>query len=393
MSKGTVSEVHAFTPPPEDPARAGGILTIDLGQVVANWRHLKEKAASAICAAVVKADAYGLGAVPVAQALFDAGCRHFFVALPQEGAHLRAALGAEAKIWVLNGLLPGEAAFYADHGLRPVLSSLPEVTEWAAFCRMREMRLPAAVHVDTGMNRLGLNLDEAHRLADDRDLLGACRLELVMSHLACADEPGDPMNERQRETFAEIRALFPDVPASLANSAGTLIGSAYHFDMVRPGIALYGGNPFCDRPNPMRAVVSLYAPVLMVRRLRKGETVGYGTTWRAERPSRVAVLGLGYADGYLRSLSWPARNGPAQVMIGGHYAPVIGRVSMDSICVDVTDVPEDFVERGVRAEVLGPNVTVDEVAKWAGTISYEILTSLGGRYTRLYVPAGNGARS
>ncbi len=393
MSKGTVSVEHTFTPPPDDPALAGGILTIDLGQVVANWRHLREKAENATCAAVVKADAYGLGAVPVSQALYEAGCRHFFVALPQEGAHVRKVLRADATIWVLNGLLSGEAAFYEEHELRPVLSSLPEVTEWAAFCRMREMRLPAAVHVDTGMNRLGLNIEEARRLAGDRDLLGACRLELIISHLACADEPGDPMNERQRESFAEIHRQFARVPASLANSAGTLLGTDFHFDMVRPGIALYGGNPFSDRPNPMRAVVSLYAPVLLVRDLRKGETVGYGATWRAERASRVAVLGLGYADGYLRALSWPGRHGPAQVMIGGHYAPVIGRVSMDSICVDVTDVPEGFVERGVRAEVIGPNVTIDEVAKWAGTIPYEILTSLGGRYTRLYVPTGNGART
>ena len=372
--------------PPAEPELAGGILTIDLAALTDNWRYLKAQASDAECAAVVKADAYGLGMAPVARALWAAGCRTFFVALPHEGERLRRIL-REAVIYVLDGLLAGTARFYHEHGLRPVLSSLPEVREWAAFCREVEMRLPAALRVDTGMNRLGLTEEEVRQLAADRESLGACRIVLVMSHLACADEPGNPMNTRQRERFEALRALLPPATASLANSAGTLMGAAFHYSLVRPGIALYGGNPFTGRPNPMKPVVSLYAPVLQVRRLRKGESVGYGATWRAERPSRIAVLGLGYADGYLRALSWPARDGPAQVVIGGQYAPVVGRVSMDSICVDVTDVPEELAERGVRAEIIGPHLSVDELSKWAGTIPYEILTSLGHRYTRLYVPA------
>ncbi len=379
---------HGILSPPADPTLAGGILTIDLAALVANWRYLKAQAGEADCAAVVKADAYGLGMVPVAAALWAAGCRTFFVALPHEGAALRQAL-PEAVIYVLSGLLADTARFYHEHALRPVLASPAEVKEWAALCRTVEMRLPAALHIDTGMNRLGLSEAELKAVAEDRDLLGACRLVLVMSHLACADEPGNPMNAQQLETFGILKDRLPPCPASLANSAGTLMGPEFHFAMVRPGIALYGGNPFSGRPNPMKPVVSLYAPVLQVRTLKTGETVGYGATWRAERPSRIAVLGLGYADGYLRSLSWPAKDGPAQVVIGGQYAPVVGRVSMDSICVDVTDVPEDLVHRGVRAEVIGPHLTVDELAKWAGTIPYEILTSLGHRYTRLYVSTGS----
>ncbi len=377
---------HHLTPPPDDPALAGGVLAIDLKALADNWRTLAEMAAPAATAATVKADGYGLGLEPVAKTLWNAGCRTFFVALPHEGAALRAIL-PQAVIHVLDGLLPGQAPFYGEHSLRPALASLEEVAEWARYCHACGTRLPAAIHVDTGISRLGLSEDEVRRLATDGDLLGAFRITLVMSHLACGDEPGNEMNARQKERFDELRALLPEAPASLANSPGTFLGEGFTLDMVRPGIAIYGGNPFCGRPNPMRPVVSLYAPILQVRRLEPGDTVGYGATWRASRPSRIAILGLGYADGYMRSLSWPAHDGPAQVCIGGQYAPVVGRVSMDSICVDVTDVDEDFATRGLRAEVLGAHITVDELARWAGTISYEILTSLGRRYTRLYTPA------
>ena len=375
-----------MTCPPADASLAGGVLSIDLGALAANWRFMAERAAPAQCAAVIKADAYGLGMRPCARAFWQAGARTFFTALPHEGAALRAVL-PEAIIYILNGLLPGSAPFYGEHGLRPALASLEEITEWATYCKTCETRLPAAVHIDTGISRLGLDEPQVRKLAASPELLSAFRMTLVMSHLACGDQPGHEMNARQRARFDELRALLPSAPASLANSPGSFMGEGFTHDLVRPGIALYGGNPFADRPNPMQTVASLYAPILQVRKVAQGETVGYSATWTAGRDSQIAILGLGYADGYLRSLSWPAHDGPAQVCIGGHYAPVVGRVSMDSICVDVTDIGEDFATRGMRAEVMGPHITVDEVARWAGTIPYELLTSLGMRYTRLYTPS------
>ena len=369
----------------EDPALAGGILSIDLQALVHNWRHIAALHPAAETAAVVKADAYGLGVREVAPALWRAGCRDFFVALPQEGELLRALL-PRARIFVLAGLPRGEGTFFQEHALLPVLNSVPEVEEWAAFCAAREVRLPAALHVDTGMNRLGLRPEEARELARRAELLGKFRPELIMSHLACADTPGHEMNARQRALFDEIRALFADVPASLANSAAALAWPEWEYDLLRPGIALYGGNPFSDRPNPMQPVVSLYATVLQVREVKKGETVGYGATWRARANARIAILGVGYADGICRCLSG-GPEGPAHVYIAGQFAPYVGRISMDLLAVDVTHIPEQDLERGMRAEVLGSHVGVDEMARWANTIPYEILTSLGPRYTRLYTPA------
>ncbi len=370
----------------EDPALAGGILCIDLAALVANWRDIARANTGAETAAVVKADAYGLGMEPVAKALVKAGCRTFFVALPQEGAALKRALPS-ARVFVLSGLPRGEAGFFQRHQILPVLNSIAEVEEWAAFCREREVRLPAALHVDTGMNRLGLAPDEARRLAERGELLRRFRPELIMSHLACADEPGHEMNARQKALFDEIRALFPQMPASLANSAASLVWPEWEYDILRPGIALYGGNPFSGRPNPMRTVATLYGTVLQVREVRRGETVGYGAAWRAARDSRIAVLGLGYADGLFRCLSDTA-GGPAHVFIAGQFAPYAGRISMDLAAVDVSHIPPEDLERGMRAEVMGPHVSVDELARWAGTIPYEILTSLGSRFTRLYTPTG-----
>ncbi len=368
-----------------DPALAGGILSIDLTALVANWRQMAAMHPHATCAAVVKADAYGLGMEPVARALWRAGCRDFFVALPEEGAALRLLL-PQARIFVFSGLPRGEAGFFHQHDLLPVLNTLEEVEDFATFCTAREVRLGAALHVDTGMNRLGLTMGEARALAARQELLRSLRLELLMSHMACADKPGHEMNALQKQRFDEVATLFDGVPASLANSATALAWPDWRYDLLRPGIALYGGNPFSDRPNPMRAVVSLYGTVLQVREVKKGETVGYGTTWRARRDSRIAILGVGYADGICRCLS-SGQGGPAQVYIAGQFAPYVGRVSMDLLAVDVSHIAPGDLERGMRAELLGPHVSVDEMARWAGTIAYEILTSLGPRYTRLYTPA------
>ncbi len=372
-----------FAPAPSDTELAGAILTVDLKLLQDNWKKLADECAPAECAATVKGDAYGLGIEPCVRALWAAGCRSFFVALPAEGESVRRVLD-EATVYVLDGLFSGQAAYYEEHGLTPCLNSLQEIEEWAKHCSAQQRRLSAALHIDTGINRLGLSPADVEKLGETPALLAPFKLALILSHLACGDDPNAEMNAMQRKRFDALRALLPSAPASLANSPGSFLGAAFACDMIRPGVALYGGNPFAARPNPMSPVVRLYAPVLQVRDVAAGSSVGYGATWQAKRDSKIAVVGIGYRDGYLRSLSYPASDGPAQVMIGGHYCPVVGRVSMDMITVDITDVPPEFIRRGAMAEIMGDNVTVDELARWAGTIPYEILTGLGSRYTRLY---------
>jgi len=374
---------------PDDTAErlAGGRLTIDLAALAANWRDLAARADGAIAAAVVKGDGYGIGLEPAARALSEAGCDTFFVALPGEGLRLRRALPG-ATIYVLAGLLEGGALAYADAALLPVLSSRPQIDEWVAFRRAGGTGA-AALHVDTGMNRLGLDLAEAQALAGERPLVEALGLTLVMSHLACADTPARPLNRAQLAAFREVRALFPGVPASLANSAGIFLGPDYRFDVVRPGIALYGGTAVADVPNPMRPVVTLEARVLQVRDSRSGETVGYGATETLGRPSRLAILAAGYADGYPRHASSSDAKPGARAFLHGLSAPLVGRVSMDLVTVDVTEVPG--ARRGDWAELFGPNIPVDEVAERAGTIGYELLTRLGHRYHRTYLGGADAA--
>ena len=248
----------------------------------------------------------------------------------------------------------------------------------------RGLRGKAALHLDTGLNRLGLSPAEVQQLGAERGLLEAIEITLVASHLACADEPSHAMNWRQREAFELMRASLPDAPASLANTPGALIGKEFVYDVVRPGIGLYGGNPYAQRPNPMRPVIHLYATLLQIREVKAGDSVGYGATWTADRDSRIAILAAGYGDGLPRTLSSPARGGPAHAYLGGQFTPIVGRVSMDLLATDVTDVSPALARRGARAELIGDHVTVDDMARWAGTIPYEILTSLGSRYSRLY---------
>jgi alanine racemase len=366
---------------PED--LAGAILTIDLQALQENWRLLAERAGRAACGAAVKGDAYGLGIAPVAPALWKAGCRSFFVAKPKEGEELRKLL-SEATIYVLDGLVNGQAEFYARLNLTPAIVSSDEAREWAAFGRVYGRALPCALHVDTGINRLGFSIAEFFALLDESATIKGLNLVLLMSHLACADEPAHPLNAKQRDAFAEVRRKLPGLPASLANSSGIFLGADYVHDLVRPGIALYGGNPIPALANPMRAVGHLEGTVMQVRHVREGETVGYGATWKAGRPSRIAVLGVGYRDGVPRSLNLQHRNGPAQVYLGGRRCPIIGRISMDMMAVDITDLPPLSVARGSRAEIFGKHIAIDEAASWAGTISYELLTRLGSRYARLY---------
>ena len=366
---------------PED--LAGAVLTIDLVALQHNWRLLKDRAGAAECGAAVKCNAYGLGIAPVSKALWEAGCRSFFVARPKEGEELRSLL-PDATIYVLDGLFAGQAEFYAKLNLCPALISIEEAREWAGFGRIYGRKLPCAIHVDTGINRLGLSGAEFDALLADDFTMEGLNVCLLMSHLACADDPPHPLNARQRDAFAAVRARLPGVPASLANSSGIFLGDGFTHDLVRPGIALYGGNPLPGSPNPMRAVAHLEGTVMQVRNVKVGETVGYSATWEAKRPSRVAVLGAGYKDGVPRALSSKQTDGPAQVFINGKRCPVIGRISMDMMAADITDLMPHSVVRGTRAEILGSNILIDEAAAWTGTISYELLTRLGSRYARLY---------
>lgn len=365
------------------PLSARAVLFVDLGALRANWARLNQASGRAECAGVIKADAYGLGLAPVAKALTEEGCKVFFVATVDEGRAARA-IQPGATIYVLDGLLPGAEAHYAGFDLRPVLASLAEVRDWAAFSRSRGRKLPAGLHIDTGLNRLGMPEDEIARLVAEPELFAAFDLTLVMSHLACADEPDSPMNARQRERFELLRAKLPAAPASLANSGGIFLGPPFHFDLVRPGIALYGGRAHEGRPNPMQTVVRLSARILQVREVGPGATIGYGATFRVQRPSRIAVIGCGYADGFLRALSVKTGEAGPVGYIGEHPVPIVGRVSMDFITVDATDVPPEAVRRGAWVEVMGGRVTLDDLTDRAGTIGYELLSRLGQRVYRVY---------
>jgi alanine racemase len=375
-------------PPEHDPgavsAAARGLLTVDLAGIKANWRWLAAVARGAECAGVVKADAYGMGIEPVSKALWEAGCRTFFVATLGEGRRLKAALPT-ATAYVLDGLLPGTAPLYPSYGLRPVLGSLPEVEEWAAYARSVGARLPAAVHIDTGMNRLGMMASEVEALSANPAPFEAFPLTLVMSHLACGDTPGSPMNARQKAVFDALRAKLPAAPASLANSAGTLLGSDFRYDLVRAGIALYGGRAIEGRPNPAAKVVRVEARILQTREADAGATIGYGAAYTLTRPSRIATLAAGYADGFLRSISGPIGSPSPPAYVAGYPAPIVGRVSMDVVTIDVTDIPAALAQRGAWAELIGRHVGIDDLADASGTIGYEVLTRLGPRFQRIYV--------
>ena len=368
----------------DDEASASAILTIDLGALVANWLRLREMSQRAECAAVVKADAYGLGMEQAASALSRAGCKTFFVATIAEAGSLRALL-PDATIYVLGGLLTNTAPLFQLHNLRPVLNSEAEVKEWAEYCAASGQPLPAAIHIDSGMNRLGLSALEVDAIAPVASLWKMFELSLIMSHLACSDEVGHPKNERQRKIFDALRAKLPSAPASLANSAGILLGRQHHYDMVRPGIAIYGGRPQQTGDNPFQPAVTLFGRILQVRDVVSGETIGYGATRTLKRPTRIAVVAVGYADGIFRALSTRDDKEGLSVFIGGHAAPILGRVSMDLITVDVTTIPGDIARRGEWAELIGPNVSAQAMAHHAGTIDYEILTNLGTRALRRYI--------
>lgn len=366
------------------PPDARAVLRIDLTALRSNWARLNAETGTAECTGVIKADAYGLGLEEIAQALTDEGCRTFFVATLDEGRRIRHVQPG-AAIYVLDGLLPGAADYYAGFDLRPVLSSMEEVLDWGGYCRSRGRRLPAALHIDTGINRLGMPENDVERLHGDDRLLANIDVTLILSHLACADDPHSPKNEQQREKFDRLRKRLPPARASLANSGGVFLGKTFHYDLVRPGIALYGGRALEGRANPMRPVVRLSARILQVREVPVGETVGYGAIWKVDQTARIATVACGYADGFLRALSGPTGKPGPVGFIGDYPVPVVGRVSMDLITVDVTGVPDALAHRGAWVEIIGERVTVDDLTDMAGTIGYELLSRLSRRVHRVYV--------
>jgi len=361
--------------------RAGAILEIDLAGIAANWRLLARRVEPAECAAVVKANAYGLGAAQVAPVLAAAGCRQFFVATIDEGIALRRVLPESAEIAVLNGLLPGCANDLLEFRLVPVLNDAGQIADWrSAASRHREE--PAILHVDTGMARLGMALREFDRLAEELCQPDPIRWRALISHLACSDEPEHPLNHLQLERFATARRRLPHLPASLAASSGIFLGPEFHFDLARPGAALYGVNPQPGNPNPMRQIVRLKGRILQIREVDRGQTVGYGALHVMAAPGRLATVAVGYADGWLRSVS---QRGSGRV--GGKPVPLLGRVSMDLVVFDVSSVDPAFARPGGFIELLHEDYGVDAAAADAGTIGYEILTALGRRYHRVYCGA------
>ncbi len=364
--------------------RAGAYLTVDLAALVENWRLLKRQVGTGCeMGAVVKADAYGTGVEPVGKALRDAGCATFFVAHLDEGLTLRTAVGDAPRIVVMHGPNKGTERDFAAYRLVPVLNSPAQIERWRGFAQTNDVLMESIVHIDTGMNRLGLTPREFETLMSDSDGFVGLHPLALMSHLACAEE-NTPMNGEQQRRFASalatFRGKFPDAKGSFANSSGIFLGPAYHFHYARPGVALYGANPLSGKPNPMVPVVRLRGKILQVRRVDAAAPVGYGATYTAQDGAKLATVSIGYADGLLRSLSNRGHG-----YIDDIKVPVAGRVSMDLTIFDVTAVPDSSLGPDATIELIGRHLSVDDIATEAGTISYEILTSLGARYARQYV--------
>ena len=382
------------TPLPPDDFADRPRLHIDLAALAANYSILQKASGKAQCAAVVKADAYGLGMDETVPVLLAAGCRHFFVAQLAEGVRLRHIITACAEtdksldasaIYVLSGLAGnlenGAENDYVTHRLHPCLISLAQVKNWQNFCR-KAGNHPAALFLDTGFNRLGLSFDEITEISEMADIFEGWTLDLIASHLACADTPDHPMNRAQLEAFHTMTALLPDAPRSLANTGGIFLGEAYHFDMTRPGIGLYGGMGFSPDVEPRQTVARLSAPILQTRRLSAGDAIGYGASFTADHEMRIGIVGLGYGDGLPRSFGQfnPPR---VRLGLGDMEAAILGRISMDSFAIDLTDA-DDSIGTDSMVEIFGDTMPIDGLAEQGQTISYELLTQLGSRYKRIY---------
>ncbi len=365
------------------PAGTTGVIQIDLGQLAANWQALRDEVLPARCGAVVKANGYGLGADRVVPALANAGCQTFFVATLSEAREVRG-LAPSATIFVLDGVLPGSEAAFLEIDAVPVLSNLEEVGDWSAYARQHGTTLPAALHVDTGLNRLGLPIKDIRQIASQAHYLDPLKIYLVMSHLASADEPQNAQNQAQLNVFEGLLPLLPTVATSIAASDGLMLGKPFHGQLVRPGYALYGGQASQGQATPVKPVVSVYARVLQVADLAPGQSVGYSATYKPSEQRKIATIAAGYADGILRSASASNDERGGQVAFAGQTAPIVGRVSMDLTTVDVTDFEDGVIKRGMWAEIVGPTISLEQAGAHAGTIGYEILTSLSRRFHRIY---------
>ncbi len=370
--------MHPNIPPYFGHAR----LTIYLDRIAHNWRTLAGASAPATCAAVVKADGYGVGASPVAEALYLAGCRFFYVATPLEGALLRPLL-PEAEIAVLHGPLGEDISLYASQRLIPVINHSGQWQDWLAFCRKQGEAMSCILHVDTGMNRLGFNTPDFLSLWQE-GYFADCPIRLVMSHLACPDTPEHPLNALQLARAQHIHTAIAPLPFSFASSSGIYLGGAYHFQQTRSGGSLYGNNPTPGQPNPLRNAVDLHAPLLQIRQVAEEGSIGYGATTAVNPDHLLGVVPVGYADGYPRIMQHGQVT--AHLKDGSHLnLPIIGRISMDSICIDLTPIGEPAAELVTSIELLGDHQTLDDVAKRAHTIGYELLTRLGNRFQRCYI--------
>lgn len=361
-------------------AGSPGYLTVDLAALRRNYRRIAQTVAPARTAAVVKANAYGLGAQPVSQALFEEGCRDFFVAQYREALELVAFLSRDAKIYVLNGLQPGTEADCAAKGIIPVLNSLEQIARWRSIASLSGQRLAVVLQFDTGMSRLGMAVEEAEALAANSNLLAHLDVRYIMSHLACADEAENAQNDLQARAMARLADVFPGIPVCFGNSGGSFLGEKFRGALVRPGIALYGGQPTDILAKPMEPVVRIEGSIIQTRLIAPGTAVGYSATYVAESERRLATVALGYADGILRALS-----SRGAFFHNGVRLPIVGRVSMDSTIIDMTELPENALTLGSRVEFIGSSQSLEEVAEQAGTISWEVLTSIGHRYHRQYI--------
>ncbi|MDX2074196.1 MAG: alanine racemase [Alphaproteobacteria bacterium] len=350
---------------------ASATLSVNLSALRANYQLLKNRHAKKSIASVVKANAYGLGVAEVSKALAAEGCTLFFVATLDEAMELRGTL-PKADIAVFNGIFKGEETEFKAHNIIPVANDL----EQGDRCQVAGVR-KYFVHVDTGMTRLGLSETDIGKFLSQSPIPNPQPL-LLLSHLSCANDPAHPKNAEQLLRLKEAQKYFPNAPVSFANSSGLFLPDEYHFDLGRPGCALYGINPVAGE-NPMRHVATLSAPILQIRELDRDESVGYGATFEAGKNARIAIVGLGYSDGYFRSLS---NRGVA--FIAGHKVPIVGRISMDMIALDVSQVPASAITENSRAEFINVGQTVDDIAEQCGTIGYEVFTRIGRRVRRIY---------
>ncbi|ABM45232.1 alanine racemase [Bartonella bacilliformis Peru38] len=356
------------------------VATIDLGAIIANYKILAQHIAPAECSAVVKANAYGMGAEKISSALYQAGCRTFFVSQIQEALQLKTILPSNITLVLLNGFPPTTEEFVAQAGLIPVLNSWHAIESWQMLCQKKHQKFPAIIQIDTHMNRLGLDQEELQQLIKQPTIFEKANIKYIMSHLSNGDDATHASNDTQLTAMKTALAQLPTCKVSLANSGGIFLNSDFYFDLVRPGIALYGVDPHGKCPTPIKPVLKLETQVIQSRHVDAGTPVGYGGSFVTSRPSTLTTISIGYADGWLRTLS-----NKGVVYFNGHKLPIIGRISMDSTIVDATDLECEKPKIGDWVELIGPHQTVEDVAADADTIPYEILTSLGPRCKRIYI--------